>query len=111
MLGIQNPVAVVKEQQVMTQTIKCHYCDVSIPRDKLGETRSMCYQLDLEIIALTETWLSPYIMDGKVKLQGMTASRHDKVYKSGSRVTIYVNIHFKAVTPQSNELTKVTETC
>lgn len=73
------------------------------PRSKLWKIRNMRFQLDLKIIVPAETWQPSDIVDGEVKLQSTTLFRYSRLHKTGSGVTIYINSHFKAATPNSNE--------
>lgn len=60
--------AVVEEHQVVEQTIVCFCYNVRELSGKLEGTINMCFQVDLKVIVLTETWLPPDVTDKEVSL-------------------------------------------
>lgn len=74
----------------MRQTITCLYDNGIGLSVKLGGPIYICHQLHLEVIAPTETWLPPDVMDGEVREEGMTVFRYNRVHKGRGDVTLHI---------------------
>lgn len=66
-------------------------------RGKLSELRGLQSQLNLKIIIVTETWLTPTIADNEVIISDMTLVRRDRDHKEGGGVAIYADRQLRCV--------------
>ena len=80
------------------EELKLMYTNANRLMDKLGELeyRVRCEKPD--IIAITETWLTPEVQDSEAALDGYVLLRSDRsVGRKGGGVAIYVASHIGAV--------------
>ena len=65
------------------------YCNIRSLRNKVDELETLVHEFQPNIIALTETWLTPSIMDSEICLQGYDCLRSDRHARTGGGVILY----------------------
>lgn len=76
----------------------CHLNAQSLP-SSIDELQIIFENVNLHIIAISETWLKPYIPTKNVKINNFILLRHDRAVRRGGGVAIYINknINFKII--------------
>ena len=69
---------------------KCIYTNAQSFRNKLPELRAFCVSQPPALIAVTETWLSPDILDSEVAINNLTIIRRDRINSRGGGVALYI---------------------
>lgn len=69
-----------KAAHVNAQSLRCH----------VDEIRAIFGPQNFDIIAVSESWLKPYIPSSEVTLQGYQLFRNDRLQKTGGGVAVYV---------------------
>lgn len=57
--------------------------------NKLRNFQSFVYSSSFQVFALTETWLSPFILSGEVIPSGFTVYRHDRTSRGGVLLAVH----------------------
>ena len=65
--------------KIEEQTIRCLYTNCLSIQNKITEIRAAVCDTHSDIIALTETWLSPEILDSEVAIPNFLSHRSDSI--------------------------------
>ena len=73
------------------QTIRCLYTNCLSIQNKMAEIRAAVCDTHSDIIALTETWLSPEILDSEVAIPNFLSHRSDSIRGRSGGTIVYTH--------------------
>ena len=89
--------------------LKCLYTNSQSIRGKILELNHLDATTNLDIIAITETWLSPEIYDNEVQIGDKILFRKDRLIANGGGVAMYIHPSLKPSIYESKTLDKIPE--
>ena len=73
--------------------IRVTYANVRSLINKRDELHALVRNSHMDVVALTETWLTDMVSDGEVALPGYSLHRVDRTHKGGGGVLLYIRDH------------------
>ena len=84
-------------------------CNIRSLRNKVDELESLVAEFKPHLVALTETWLSPIILDSEISLQGYDSFRSDRLARPGGGVILYYHKSLNVTLIESSQNSTGTE--
>lgn len=71
---------------------------------KLADIQQMLSDFNIDVLCLTETWLTNAVDNSMIKIEGYNIHRNDREVRCGGGVAIYVRSYFKCSVIESSPI-------